>query len=201
MLRVVLDDRGGADTNQILMQLGRDPPALRSRLLYFVACDALSHGDRAAYRSRLEESLAAHPKDVDSLIAWYRLGDDDPAHRVDAAARVARALEQIDEEIQAIPDDPNGYNEYAWLVANTEGDVAKALRYSRQSLEEAFDNASYLDTLAHCHAAAGELERAVRVQSLAVRHEPHSLLVRRNYERFQTRRQEASARQQEASPP
>jgi len=72
-------------------------------------------------------------------------------------------------------------------VANTEGDVAKALRYSRQSLEDAFDNASYLDTLAHCHAAAGNVDRAVRVQSLAVRHEPNSLLVRRNLERFQAR--------------
>jgi Flp pilus assembly protein TadD len=78
-------------------------------------------------------------------------------------------------------------------VANTEGDFAKALRYSRQSLEEAFDNASYLDTLAHCHAAAGELERAVRVQALAVRHEPHSLLVRRNEARFRARLKGAPA--------
>ena len=184
MLRVVLDDRGGADTNQILMQLGRDPPALRSRMLYFIACDALSHGDRAAYRSRLEESLAAHPKDVDSLIAWYRLGDDDPAHRVDAAARVARALEQIDEEIQAIPDDPNGYNEYAWLVANTEGDVGKALRYSKRSLELSFDSPSYLDTLAHCRAAAGDAAGAFRTQLLAVQRDPHIVTIRRNLDRF-----------------
>jgi Flp pilus assembly protein TadD len=113
--------------------------------------------------------------------------------KAEAAARVARATEAIEEEIRALPDDTNAKNEYAWLVANTEGDVAKALRYSRQSLEEAFDNASYLDTLAHCHAAAGELERAVRVQALAVRHEPHSLLVRRNEERFRARLKGAAA--------
>jgi hypothetical protein len=86
-------------------------------------------------------------------------------------------------------------------VANTEGDLAKATRYSRLSLESSFDSASYLDTLAHCQAAGGDLARAVRTQWLAVRQEPHSLLVRRNYERFLTRRQEALPRQQEASPP
>jgi hypothetical protein len=184
MLRVVLDGRGGDDINQILMRLERDPRAIRSRMLYFVACDAASHGDRAAYRSRLEESLAAHSKDVDSLIAWYRLGDDDPVLRADAAARVTKALEQIDEEIQAVPDDPNGYNEYAWLVANTEGDVSKALRYSKRSLELSFDSPSYLDTLAHCRAAAGDAAGAERTQFLAVRQEPHNVTIRRNLEHF-----------------
>ena len=30
-----------------------------------------------------------------------------------------------------MPDEASGYNEYAWLVANTEGDVAKATRFRR----------------------------------------------------------------------
>jgi hypothetical protein len=97
---------------------------------------------------------------------------------------VARALEQIDEEIQAIPDDPNGYNEYAWLVANTEGDVGKALRYSKRSLELSFDSPSYLDTLAHCRAAAGDAAGAFRTQLLAVQRDPHIVTIRRNLERF-----------------
>jgi len=169
---------------EALMRLDRDPRATRSRMLFFEAC---ATEDPAARRRLLEESLRHYPKEVDTLIALYSLADSTPAQKAEAAARVARATEVIEEEIRALPDDANAKNEYAWLVANTEGDVAKALRYSRQSLEEAFDNASYLDTLAHCHAAAGELERAVRIQSLAVRHEPHSRLVRRNEERFRAR--------------
>ena len=192
MLSVVLEERGGDDTNQILMRLERDPRALRSRMLYFKACAAAVHGDREAYRSRLEESLAAHPKDVDSLIAWYRLGDEDPTQRADAAARITRALEHIDEEIQAVPDDPNSYNEYAWLVANTEGDVGKAVQYSKRSLELSFDSPSYLDTLAHCRAAAGDVAGAVRTQLLAVRQEPHTVTIRRNLDRFQAARSKRS---------
>jgi hypothetical protein len=188
MLRVVLDGRGDDETNQILMRLERDPRAVRSRMLYFAACDAARRGDLAAERTRLEESLAAHPKDVDSLIAWYRLATGDADRRAEAAARVARALEQMDEEIQAVPDDPNGYNEYAWLVANTEGDIGKALRYSKRSLELSFDSPSYLDTLAHCRAASGDAVGAEHTQLLAVRQEPHNVTIRRNLDRFRAAR-------------
>ena len=92
----------------------------------------------------------------------------------------------IDKRIRDLPDDSVSQNEYAWLIANTEGDLAKATRYSRASLVDAFDTASYLDTLAHCHAAAGNLERAVRTQWLAVKKDPHSLLIRHNFERFRS---------------
>lgn len=188
VLREVLDAPED-EVAEALMRIDRDPRATRARMLFFEACAA---DTPAARRKLLEESLRHYPKEVDTLIALYSLADHTPVQQAEAAARVTRAIEQIEEEIVALPDDANVKNEYAWLVANTEGDVAKALGYSRQSLENAFDNASYLDTLAHCHAAAGDLKRAIRVQSLAVRHEPNSLLVRRNLERFQSRLEETS---------
>ena len=150
------------------------------------ATDAATRGDAAAQRRLLEEALAAYPKDVDALIAWYRLADGDPDRLPEARGRVARALEQIDEEIQAVPDDANGYNEYAWLVANTAGDIRTATRYVQRSLELSFDNSSYLDTLAHCRFAAGDLAGAVRTQQLAARQEPHNPTIRRNLDRFRT---------------
>jgi hypothetical protein len=186
MLRHVVEGRKPDDgMDQILMRLERDPRELRSRMLYFRACDAAARSDMAGQRRLLEESLKSHAKEVDTLIAWYRLAGSTEA-RAEAKARVARVLEQIDEEIQAVPDDPNGYNEYAWLVANTEGDVRRATRYAKRALERSFDSASYLDTLAHCRAAGGDLVGAVRAQLVAARHEPHSLTIRRNLARFRT---------------
>jgi hypothetical protein len=176
--------RGG---NQIMQQIGRDPQTIRSRMHYFEACAAAARNDTVAQRKALEDSLRASAKDVDSLIALYGLRDNTPEQRADAVARIRKALEQIEAEIQSVPEDANSYNEYAWLVANTEGDVQKALRYSKHSLVKSFDSSSYLDTLAHCQAAAGDIPAAIRTQTLALRQEPHNRTIRRNLERFQSR--------------
>ena len=176
----------GDGVDPILQQMGRDPRSIRSRMHYFDSCGAALRGDAAARRKAIEESLRAYAKDVDALIGLYILTDNTPGQRADAVVRVRRALEQIEGEIQAVPDDTNGYNEYAWLVANTEGDIQKATRYSKLSLVKSFDSSSYLDTLAHCQAAAGNNAAAVRTQSLALRQEPHNRTIRRNLERFQS---------------
>ncbi len=186
--RELEDRRKGNDIEGAFMRIERDPRSVRSRMLYFLACAAAAAGDKAGHREKLEASLRAYPKDVDTLIAVYNLPDNTPKQKAEATERVARALATIEEEIRALPDDPNSRNEYAWLVANTEGDLSKALEYSRGSLETSFDSSSYLDTLAHCHAAAGSIDRAIRTQWLAVRQEPHSQTIRRNLARFEARR-------------
>jgi len=187
------EGRVNEDGDSILPRLQRDPASIVARKHYFEACAAAHAGDQALTRQLLDTALQAYAKEVDVLIALFQHPANTPEERADAATRVARALRRIEDEIQALPDDPNGYNEYAWLVANTEGDVAKALRYSRLSLEKSFDSASYLDTLAHCLAANGERAGAVRTQSLALRMEPHNRTILRNLMRFQA--QAAEGRQ------
>ena len=179
------DGKGDGGGEQILQQLGRDPRSIRSRMHFFESCAAAFRGDATARRKAIEDSLRAYAKDVDGLIGLYTLPDNTPAQKADAVARIRRALEQIDNEIQAVPDDTNGYNEYAWLVSNTEGDIQKATRYSKLSLVKNFDSSSYLDTLAHCQAAAGNKAAAVRTQMLALRQEPHNRTIRKNLARFQ----------------
>jgi len=179
--------RSEADGGDLVRRtLSRDVESVRSRMLYFDSCAAAARGDAAGRRRLVEEAVAAYPKDVDALIALYKLPDNTPAQRQEAADRVAQAVEQIDGEIQAVPDETQGYNEFAWLVANTEGDIEKATRYSRLSLDKSPDESSFLDTLAHCHAAAGRLPAAVRTQSLAHRLEPHGRTIQRNLERFRS---------------
>ena len=175
----------GDDTPGAGDQLGRDPRSHRSRMHFFESCDRARRGDMAGCRAAVEQALAAYPKDVDALIALYAMPDNTEEQRADAVRRVKAALARLEEDIQAVPDDTTAYNEYAWLVANTEGDVNKATRYSKLSLVKSFDNASYLDTLAHCHAAAGRPAAAIRVQRLAKRAEPFNRTIQRNLERFE----------------
>lgn len=168
------------DLDNLMRSIGRDTRTIRSRAAFFEACAARARGDSAGERAGIEKALAAYPKDVDALIALYRI----PTERQRAVGRIERALREIDDEIAALPDEANGYNEYAWLVANTIGDGDKATDYSRRSLELSFDNASYLDTLAHCLAAEGRYAAAVRTQRLAARYEPHNHTIDHNLERF-----------------
>ena len=178
--------RKDLNVDQILQQLGRDQRTVRSRMHFFESCAARARGEIPAARQAVEIALRSYAKDVDALIALYTLPDNTPDQRADAVRRINEALRQIDNEIQATPEDANSYNEYAWLVANTQGDIDKATRYSKQSLAKSFDSASYLDTLAHCRAAAGDLKGAIRWQMLARRQEPHNRMILANLRRFQT---------------
>jgi tetratricopeptide (TPR) repeat protein len=77
------------------------------------------------------------------------------------------------------------YNQWAWLVANTEGDYHKAIRYSRRSLELLPNTASFLDTLGRCYYAAGDIEKAVKAQRQAVRLIPHMQVMQRQLALFE----------------
>ena len=69
---------------------------------------------------------------------------------------------------------PTPYNQWAWLVSNTEGDSRRRFAYSHRSLElipaDAGESAgaSFLDTLGRCYYAAGDYENAVKYQRQAV---------------------------------
>jgi hypothetical protein len=188
VLRRVVGGRaaGAAEAEETLHRLDREPNALRARAAFFASCAAAARGDAAGRRRLVEEALRHHGREVDALIALYETSAGEPAQRAEATARVERALERIENEIHALPDDANGYNEYAWLVANATGDLRKAMRYSKKSLDLSFDNPSYLDTLAHCQFAAGDHAAAVRTQARAQRLEPHNRTIRRNLERFRS---------------
>lgn len=186
MLRGPVEGSGRTGVNMaILQQIGRDPLMVRARMHYFDACAAAARGDTAAQRKALEEATSTVVKDVDALIALYELATESPEHQATVRRLIKEALDRIEGGIDAMPEDTTSYNEYAWLVANTEGDLAKATRYSRQTLAASPENSSYLDTLAHCHAAARNYPLAIRTQRLAQRLEPHNRIIRLNLEKFE----------------
>ena len=181
------------NAEQALGEIGRDHRSVLARMQYFASCAAAMRGDAVERRRLLENALREQGKEIDSLIALCALPDNTPDQQADARRRTNEALRQIENEIHSMPEDSSSLNEWAWLAANTGGDAEKATRYSRQSLVKVFDNSSYLDTLAHCRAAAGDMEGALRWQTLALRHEPHNAMIRANLERFEARAAAAAA--------
>jgi hypothetical protein len=203
----VLAGHGDVAGKDLLERLEREPAAVRARMRFFESCAAAARGDAAGTRRCLEDALRGYPQEVDALIALFRLPDATAAEREEARRLVDAAAARIEDRIESLPEDTNAYNEYAWLVANTEGDVSRAERYVRVALarhareilesqeatpfDGALDSPSYLDTLAHCRAAAGDLPAAIRIQSLALRLEPHGRTLRKNLETFRARAREA----------
>jgi len=103
----------------------------------------------------------------------------------DTRERIQKLSHKIEEEIDDNPNEPIAYNQWAWLIANTEGDFPKAVRLSRRSLELRPDTASFLDTLGRCYYSAGEYEKAVESQREAVRLIPHMQVMQRQLKQFE----------------
>lgn len=123
-------------------------------------------------REELERAIKADNTDADVLIAMYRVPEADDAWRAATRKQIGELRDQFQQEIDEAPGDAIAYNQWAWLVSNTEGDYEKAVRYSHRSIELSKGGkdveASYLDTLGRCYYAVGDYEKALKHQRQAI---------------------------------
>jgi tetratricopeptide (TPR) repeat protein len=169
----------------------RSLDASRARMHYFHACALLKPEQRNERIRRLLDAVTEDPTDADALIALYRMKDLDPPLVEKNRRAIREAAELFKQQMQLKPDDPTPYNQFAWLIANTEGDYKEALRCSEKSLELVRSNpgstgseASLLDTLGRCYYAVGDYENAVKAQAKAVELDPESGLMSQQLEIF-----------------
>jgi tetratricopeptide (TPR) repeat protein len=147
---------------------------LAARLHYFRACQYRAQEDWQRMREKLDLAIRFDPSDADVVIAMYRLPEADAKWRDATLRRIRDLARQFKREIDESPSDPTAYNQWAWLISNTEGDFEQAIRYSHRSLELIPEGAgesagaSFLDTLGRCYYAAGDYENAVKYQRQAV---------------------------------
>lgn len=78
----------------------------------------------------------------------------------------------------------NDLNRLAWLLVNTNTSVDDALQLSQQSLGLVPNWPNYLDTLAACLEASGEVEQAIQFQQQAVDARPFDRVLRRRLNRL-----------------
>lgn len=176
---------------------GRRASEVRSRAHYFSACHWKAQGDAAKQREALDKALKAEPSDVDVLIACYQLPNPTPEYRAKIAELIKKSVSETREQMAEDPENPSPYNQLAWLVGNTEGDLDEALQASQKSLEligqfPEFKSTEggFRDTLAHVYAAKGDFENAVKQQTRAAELEPHSGLIRHKLDVFRKKLEE-----------
>lgn len=163
----------------------RTPQSIRSRMNHFYALHWADKSDRQKQRQHLEAALAADPTDVDVLIACYRLPDADAAWRQKVKELIAKAADQLREQMTAEPDEALYYNQFAWLIGNTEGNFDEALRCSKKSLELDPDSGGYYDTLGRVYFGRGDYANAVKYQTKAAELDPYSGLIRKQLKLFE----------------
>lgn len=169
---------------QAVQRINLAPAELRARMEYFFAEAAAGQKEFAKQKEHLDRAIAQSPTDADVLIAMYHLPGASDDYRAKTKKLIAAAAEAFEQRIENSPDDASGYNQYAWLIGNTEGDLDKAIRYSHRSLELMPNTAGYLDTLGHAYFTKGDYKNAVRYQQLAADLDPHAGLITRPLAKF-----------------
>ncbi len=185
-----------------VLGLFRSVREIRARMSFFRACDLQTRGqDPDKQRDYLDKALEADSADVDVLIACYRTADRSDDYREKIRRLIRKASEKLRRQMADDPDNPTSYNQFAWLVGNTEGDFDEAIRFSKKSIELgqqlAHNVGGYYDTLAHIYFAKADYENAVKTQLKAVELEPHSGLVARQLKVFQKKWEEQKAKPKE----
>jgi tetratricopeptide (TPR) repeat protein len=165
-------DKEGLDKQ--IAETSRTVNEALTRLHFFRACQYEAAGQRDRQLAELMAGFKIDPDDVDVLIALFNYPSLDAATREGVRKRIGQCAESFRQNIKSAPEEATAYNQLAWLIANTEGDKQEAIRASQKSLELRPESAGFLDTLARCCFAAGDLENAVKHQSRAVEIDSHS---------------------------
>ena len=202
------DQEAGEVLGQLVQAVGVNRPAqalvlhttlgeIRGWMHYFSACGWAAKGDRVRQREALDRALAEDPSNVEVLIACYRLSDASPAYHAKIRKLAAAAAAELNQKINEDSDDHSNsmsYNQFAWLVGNTEGDLDEALRAASRAVELAPEAGGYYDTLARVYFAKGDLVHAVKQQTKAAELEPHSGQIARQLAQFRKALEESRAK-------
>jgi tetratricopeptide (TPR) repeat protein len=171
---------------------------IKADMYYYYGLHWESQGDRKQQRDNMERAIKEDPASINALIGYYNLPDLTPAEKKKAAELIKSAADQVRESIRSFespPDDPrenayaamreaNDCNQFAWLIANTEGDLDESLKYARRAVELQPQNGGIADTLAHVYYAKRDYENAVKTEEKAHELEPHLEMIKRKLDVF-----------------
>jgi tetratricopeptide (TPR) repeat protein len=165
------------------------PEEIRAPYHFYRARQYQQEKDWKRARAELDKAIEIDPKNADVLIDMYRLQDADAEWRESVPKKIRELADRLQHEIDENPNDASGYNQWAWLISNTEGDYKQAIRYSHRSLElnKHGDSgaASFLDTLGRCYYAVGDYENAIKYERQAIAKVEHMQVMHRQLALFE----------------
>jgi tetratricopeptide (TPR) repeat protein len=169
---------------------------------FYLGLAATKAGDLPRARAELRAAVALVGQNPDVLIAMTKVGADDAEFQAETDRAINR-LEQffrselVSEEAELISattrqsrlegemNIATDSNQLAWLLAGCQRKPREAIALSERSLTLSEDNPIYLDTLARCHFAAGNVDKAIQLQTRALKLMPHERQMQRQLAEFQ----------------
>jgi len=168
--------------------------------------EALSPAQLDRVKTKMQLAYRYDSQNIDILIRMYHLDDPNDSdwkptiqkqiaqNRRKLEKSIATAEARVEENVVEEWKDMLAelLNQYAWLVANTEGDYQRALDASKRSLsvglnDDPLSRSARLDTLARCYFAIGNVEQAIETQRQALELMPHSPPMRRQLKEFKAK--------------
>jgi tetratricopeptide (TPR) repeat protein len=179
----------------------RNPAQIKSRYHYFLSLHHRRAGNPELAQQHLIEGLKHDTDDSDLLIAVHRTTGMPQQWKTTVDELIEQSLVSWNREIEglqqlcAVETDStirklqnrrlaSQLNRWAWLSANTGSDIQTALKYSQQSLNLRPDSPFYLDTMASCYYAIGDIDLAVKYQEKAISFAPESAMMREQLEKY-----------------
>ena len=206
---VKMIDQGNEDVSERIGQppLNRSAPGVKTRMHLFYSRHFREKKEYDKEIEHLQKGAGAEPNrtpdDADLLIAMHHARNADDQFKKQTATHIESYLRDARNQIRQLKNyemkapnestrnDINNAmagvnNQLAWLASNTGGDLKEATAASHRSLELRPNTAAYLDTLAHCYAAAKNYKEAVKYQAKAAELEPYSFQIVKKVKEFQS---------------
>jgi tetratricopeptide (TPR) repeat protein len=211
----IMTDRS-TDTGQSFLEY------VPSSYHFYLGLAAIKEGDLPRARTELQAAVAfatRRPEPMisinpDIVIAMAKAVGDDAEFQALTERTITRLEQYLRNELVKYESELTGAstrqvrleaqrlvasecNQLAWLLANTGRKLDDAVELSERSLLLAGDTptitAIYLDTLARCNFAIGNLDKAIQLQSQALVRMPHERQMQRQLAEFQAAKQKREA--------
>jgi tetratricopeptide (TPR) repeat protein len=166
---------------------------------YYSGKAAFLNKELSTANSFYMQAIQYYPENPDILIAMkntLQSGANDQFYKKTLAERVTgfhETIASLEREIinsDRITRQNKEYqlagqcNQLAWLLSSTNERPSEAVQLSLRSLELVQDYGIYQDTLARCYFAAGDIDKAIATQELAIKNEPFQRSMLRQLEEF-----------------
>jgi len=148
------------------------------------ACELLRAGQTAAAIEELHKAEAVQPANIQvALDCDSELRKHGAAVEADELYR--RMLERHEALCRDFPHSGTYHNDLAWLSANLDRDLDKALAHAQRAVELEPQSAGVLDTLAEVYFRRGDRAEAVRLTKRCLEMEPDGAHYKKQLARFE----------------